>query len=84
MFTPLELRAKHRNADADVESDTTIVSPTRVETIKRFMIGPFQFRLINVSTPKRRELIVNSAAAASSLLHFSTLQKSRRSARRPG
>ena len=39
----LELRAKHRNADADVESDTAIVSPTRVATTKRFMIGPFQF-----------------------------------------
>jgi hypothetical protein len=64
VFTPLELRAKHRNANADVESDTAIVIPTRVATIKRFMIGPFQFGLIIVSTPKRREQIVHSAAVA--------------------
>ena len=43
---------QHRNADADVESDTAIVSPTRVATIKRFMIGPFQFGVIIASTPK--------------------------------
>jgi hypothetical protein len=54
VFTPLELRAKHRNADADVESDTAIVSPTRVAMIKRCMIGPFQFGVIIASTAKRK------------------------------
>ena len=67
MFTPLELRAKHRNADADVESDTAIVSPTRVATIKRFMIGPSQFGVIVASTPKRRELIVKLPLPTSAL-----------------
>jgi hypothetical protein len=33
----LELRARHLNADADVESDAAIVKPTRVATIKRFI-----------------------------------------------
>jgi hypothetical protein len=37
--TPFELRAKHLNADADVDSVVAIVNPTRAARIKRFIIA---------------------------------------------
>ena len=46
MFTPFELVARHRNADADVENDAAIVNPTRAATIKRFITGPFQVSVV--------------------------------------
>lgn len=39
METPFELRAKHLNADADVDSVVAIVNPTRAARIKRFIIA---------------------------------------------
>jgi hypothetical protein len=39
VFTPFALVARHRNADADVESDAAIVNPTRVAMIKRFILA---------------------------------------------
>jgi hypothetical protein len=46
VFTPFELVARHRKADADVESVAAIVNPTRVATTKRFNL-PFR---VNVMT----------------------------------
>lgn len=34
----MELRARHRNADADVDSVVAIVNPTRAAMIKRFIV----------------------------------------------
>jgi hypothetical protein len=63
VFTPFELVARHRNADADVEIDAAIVNPTRVATIKRFIIGPFQVQCDN-RRPNQSgsSSIVNSSA----------------------
>ena len=38
METPFELRARHLNADADVDIVVAIVSPTTAATIKRFIL----------------------------------------------
>jgi hypothetical protein len=38
VFTPLELVAKHLNADADVESVAATVNPITAAMIKRFIV----------------------------------------------
>jgi hypothetical protein len=59
VFTPLELRAKHRNADADVESDAATVKPTRVAMIKRFMIGHSQCDIRSHSKAKAADCSID-------------------------